>query len=580
MLQLTPDQAEALENVEETIFHLQLAAHLTGQWPVVAERLGERLPAFVELAVRTARKHRLTIVAGIARYVSLCFVWGPGFEQKPGFEWARDALADEHRHEWLIVHQLVRRTIAALLAKPGSALPSAQALLDADSRLIQMFSGHGRIGRLLLREGLELPRVACDADAAEIRLVEPPARHEYQVSASGSTRVAAPNLPVPLRIDAKRAHWPVSISILADDQASGPPVRLQVRIAATAVCDPEWHPHVALATTHGQFEARGHEARAISWLLHAPSAAGSGTEPAPAIGEEAFPEVSRLDVTTCGLRDDGIPLAEGKVQVWVYPATQWLLELAHSGKQILNWPGPAAEPVGNTRVRLECDGVARDSTAWSKGFQENLGSAIQAAVSRLGGAWERTSGLSQAFVKGQASLLTGRAAVTWGWRTGDNTLSSKALLRFVADLDLMVCVIDLQMVGQLAFGSARATLRLQVKGESPLRTRISREGPDVELPVLMANAVGRFRIPLQLEVEPIATVDGAVLNLCGPCSGALVGEAGLRPRVAGGSGWQWYVSLRIEPAAVPVMLHDPLIGQTRHELSLLPALPLLDWSLG
>ena len=63
-------------------------------------------------------------------------------------------------------------------------------------------------------------------------------------------------------------------------------------------------------------------------------------------------------------------------------------------------------------------------------------------------------------------------------------------------------------------------------------------------------------------------------------SGALVGEAGLRPRTTGGSGWEWFASLRIEPVAVPLTLTDPLLGSLSRSLPLLPALTLLNWCLG
>lgn len=579
MLQLTPEQAEALENVERTMFLQRLGAHLTEQWPAVAERLGERLPAFVDLAVQQAERHRLTFAVGVARFVNLCFLWGTSFEQKPGFEWAMDTLADVHRHEWLIVHQLVRRSIAALSGQNGP-LPSPEALLEADTRLMQAFAGLGRMGRLLLREGLELPRVACDLDVADIRLVDPPPRLEYDVSTTGSSRIAAPPWPPSLRIDPKRPQWPELVSILAPRRNAGPPVRLQVRVAARSVCDSDWHPHVTFTSPHALWESRGHEARAISWLVSMPDSHVPDTDLGAAIAEETFPELSRLSIATCGLRDDGVPLGEGNIQVWVYPASQWLLEVAHSSTQPLTWPGPEVAPSGDTRVRLECDGVARDASAWDAGFKEHLGTALLTAMARLGGAWERTAGVTQAQVVGEASLLTGRAALTWGWREGDRSLSNKALLRFVADLDLMACKLDVVLTGQLALGGARATVRLRLQGEAPLRTRIAREGENPTLPVLMADTVSRFRIPFNLEVEPLATADAAVLNVCGPCSGALVGEAGLRPRVSGGSGWQWYVQLRIEPGVVPIVLHDPLIGQTQRDLPLLPTLPLLDWSLG
>ena len=89
-----------------------------------------------------------------------------------------------------------------------------------------------------------------------------------------------------------------------------------------------------------------------------------------------------------------------------------------------------------------------------------------------------------------------------------------------------------------------------------------------------------LRLPFAVEHDPVAGAEAVVCSRLGPCSGALVGEAGLRPRLSGGSGWQWYVRLAVEPVLAPVVLHDPLLGQTHCTLALLPAMPLLDWSLG
>jgi hypothetical protein len=60
----------------------------------------------------------------------------------------------------------------------------------------------------------------------------------------------------------------------------------------------------------------------------------------------------------------------------------------------------------------------------------------------------------------------------------------------------------------------------------------------------------------------------------------LVGEAGLRPRSEGGSGWQWFANLRVEPVVVEIMVDHPFRGQSRRPVALLPAIDLLRWSLG
>jgi hypothetical protein len=54
----------------------------------------------------------------------------------------------------------------------------------------------------------------------------------------------------------------------------------------------------------------------------------------------------------------------------------------------------------------------------------------------------------------------------------------------------------------------------------------------------------------------------------------------LRPRSQGGSGWQWFANLRVEPAVVEIMVDHPFRGQSRRSVTLLPAIDLLRWSLG
>jgi hypothetical protein len=82
-----------------------------------------------------------------------------------------------------------------------------------------------------------------------------------------------------------------------------------------------------------------------------------------------------------------------------------------------------------------------------------------------------------------------------------------------------------------------------------------------------------------LVVESAARDELAVLNAASLVTGALVGSCGLRMRPEG-SGLQWFATLGIEPAEVVMHLHDPLLGQQEMLHPLLPAMTLLDWSLG
>ena len=90
---MQPQDEEALEQAAWRDFVAGLTDHLAGTWPAMPERLGERYPAFVELAIQQAEKRGLKQIASICRFVNLWFVWGPAYHDKPGFEWAQAILA-------------------------------------------------------------------------------------------------------------------------------------------------------------------------------------------------------------------------------------------------------------------------------------------------------------------------------------------------------------------------------------------------------------------------------------------------------------------------------------------------------
>ena len=90
---MQPDDIATLEAEAWRSFVAQLADHLAGRWPAMPERLAARYPAFVDLAVQQALDKGLARAASVARYVNLCFVWGPAFDDKAGFEWAAAMLA-------------------------------------------------------------------------------------------------------------------------------------------------------------------------------------------------------------------------------------------------------------------------------------------------------------------------------------------------------------------------------------------------------------------------------------------------------------------------------------------------------
>jgi hypothetical protein len=90
----------------------------------------------------------------------------------------------------------------------------------------------------------------------------------------------------------------------------------------------------------------------------------------------------------------------------------------------------------------------------------------------------------------------------------------------------------------------------------------------------------QWKLDFQIAFDPIAVEDAAMVSTLSGCTGNLTGEFGLRPRTQGGGGWQWYMRMESTAVAVDVALHDPILGQSRKFLPLMPATKLLDWSLG
>ena len=97
MLRLSPEQVDLVEQLLLRRHAAGVALVLREAWPAVSERLKERWGAFVEAALQQGHRHGLETPADLARYASLWCIWGAGFEDKPGFEWAREIVADTRR---------------------------------------------------------------------------------------------------------------------------------------------------------------------------------------------------------------------------------------------------------------------------------------------------------------------------------------------------------------------------------------------------------------------------------------------------------------------------------------------------
>jgi len=575
---MKPQDNDEVEQAAWAEFVGQLSAHLAAQWPALPERLGERYAAFVEHAVREAEKRGFDSAAAVARYVNLCFVWGPSFQDKPGFEWASGLLGAQGIGPWGIVHQLVRRSLVELQRLPDARIEPAT-LLSADGRLIDSFGHLGRRGALRPSEPPPRPRRACDLEAVELRLLEP-AVAEHYVHVGGEWQRVALAAPAPLRIDGANPA-PRTVGVLSRPPGERPQARLQLRSRSHAVCDDAVHPSLRFGGPHGLWRWQGHETRAVNWPVATRAQPAPAAGPGSAIAEETTPETTLLELQVCGLRDEGQAIGSVATQVWVWPAAQWWLEVQRAAPAAAPVSGDGREaPRGVTRCRLECDGQPHDMAPLRQGFEQGLDRATGQALQDLLSAWSHVEGLTAPRLEGQLALLVGRAAFTWGWKLSENGLAGPAFMRLLGEIEMQACQAELSFEGELAIAESRSRIVLRCAATAPLRQQLRREASELPLLPVMDAAVARFRLPFEAEVLPLAGDSATLLRPTGPCSGALVGEAGLRPRTTGGSGFEWFAALRLEPVSLPVEWVDPVLGRHSRLQALFAAKDLFNWRLG
>lgn len=572
-----PDSA-ALPDAARARLQERVRAH----WPELGVRLADKLAAFVDLAIANAGAHGLVQKASVARFLNLCCAFGPHFERRPENEWALAILADDRLGEWVKLHQLVVRGATELKRRgaEGNAADGRSAsdqLLRSDRALLAAIDAEARADN---SDAAPLAQLACDLEAVDIRLLEVDWRREYLIHDGAWQRVAITDPALSIRIG-PGGPAPSLVCVLTRTPAAGVAARLQVRLLTHAVCNQDRHPQVVFAGEDGLSSWTGHNARAVSWHVycHAAQPCINGLD--VVLVEETVPRTSLLQATACGLRDEGVPVGPMQTFVWAYPADQWLFVWEREAAVQQHWPQPAnvapARPAAPTRCRIERDGVAVPSTRWARAFHDTLDPQLVEGFEALFAAWQEVT--TDASMTVTAGLLTGHAALSWGWREGTQGLSGGPLMRVLTDVDL-VNSIELLLAGEIAIGVTRTRIRLIVQGSAPMKQQLARERAVPTLLESLLPVVGRWRFAYRVEFDPVAVEQGALWSEAGPCVGALVGEAGLRPRTTGGSGWQWYARLDSEALAIPVCLHDPVLGQTRSTLALLPAVRLLDWSLG
>jgi hypothetical protein len=548
---------------------------LTRHWSAIAARLGDRRGAFLQLVESRARERGFADGVLAARFANLCFAFGTGFETRPENEWALAILLDDRLTPWVKLHQLAVRGAAELNRRSTDGAMLAAQLLATDGQVIDAFDPLLRAGTdmvaIAAADRVIRPRVACDIEAVELRVLDNAWRQEYHL-AQGQWMRRPVTAAAPLRVDAQHAP-PERFTLLTRSGSDEAPCRLQVRQVHHGRCGLGLHPAVRWSGSRESVSFKDEGARSAAWPVSVPT-----TTEAPHLLVESWPEISLVQLSTCGLRDEGVPRGSFDVQLWAYAAHQWLLQLQRDARLGFALPDPKSSPpaVKPTVCKLERDGATVPADAWVRGFDESLRAALAQGFQRLLEVWQPN--VQDATLQADIGLFDGKAAMTWGLREGARGLASPPVQRVVADLD-WTATGTLHLQGKVEYAGARAHLHLRIDGTARQQVVIERLHADVDLLAAMQGAVLRWRWPVQLDYDPVADDDGSIFSEVGPCSGALTGSLGLRPTVTGGGGWEWFATLAIEPVATRVVVHDPLLGRSESHMALLGSVSLLDWSL-
>jgi hypothetical protein len=466
-----------------------------------------------------------------------------------------------------------------------------QALAVLDEALMD----RGTLGSLQ-RGGRVALGQACDIDAIDIRLADPLAIRQYVLD-QGQWQYL-PGAPaqdaVTLVADRTRAQserrageasatdsaaLPQRLALLSPSTGAKP-ARMRVRTLAASCCDPLVHPLVTFSGPLGQSEWRGALAGDVHLELHAETPAEpSAGALRPSLALAGAARVSMLTLSSCGVRDSGTPIAEQSTRIEVRAADQHLLAWRREPATALDWPTPPAGPQAApaARCRVERDGVAFDSSRWQAGLEE-LDRKLGTGLDRLFRDWERTSGVTSPRMRAEPAVMCGDAGLSWGWTDGPGGMQADAFFRILGRMELIACQMNLALGGTWTMQGASCSLSLQCHGRTALQSTWERGAVDAELLPSLTPTQTSFRHPFVLQLEASAQAEAATLG-CGPVTGALVGSCGLRAR-SDGMGLQWFAKIGIEPVQAKVHWHDPLLGLAEINLPLLPALDLLDWSLG
>lgn len=581
MLQITPEQLEQVEALQLRRDARELPRLLGGAWPEVAAQLQARWPAFVEVALERAQQIGLRHVAELARYASLCCLWGAGFEAKPRFEWAAAIVGDAALSPTLRLHQLTHGSREELVRRAARAAPSSDALTPAgfDKALAAVEAGLLRVarGRAIFLDQPPPPRPrACDLAAVSFAIVEPKPLQGYQSQDGRWRRVDLPPwAPQPETLSAPLGE-PRLLPVLSRAAGAGASARLQLAVNTLARCDAH-HPEVLHVSGAGRLAWRGADTARLSLTLHAPPSPPPDDRLGPiGIGHGEPPDVQTVSIASCGIRDAGAPLGRLELGLQVHAATQRLVEVMHGALPAQAWPaegGPPPLNTASTGCRLEIDGHAEAAPAWLKAWQ-GLQPAARAGLEKLFIAWSRQMAGTTGRMEAELAPLVGQAGLAWGWQ---HEADGAVALRVQGAIDFAALVLDLRLAGELDWAGSRARVSLRAQGRSEWRTALDQRGS-----AGLDEVKTGWRHPFVLGVEAIATGQPALLS-AGPLPeelrGAVVGECGLRPR-PDGRGHQWFYRLAIEAVSVSLLRNDPAGGTQRQRRELLPSLTLIDWSAG
>jgi hypothetical protein len=576
---LDAEQAGRLQAIAHRRDLQRLGAALASAMPTLPGRLAARYDEFIALGASRAAAQGLSHLLCLGRYVACWAVLGGDFETR--HRWAGALLADRDCDEGAKVFRLGVRTAEQLSNAPQSGQMTAAEFSQSLQHLDALLRAGGAIGSLLPRESIRLGS-PCDLDALEISVVEGAAPPQHYAAADGQwSRVAVAARPAPIRLggagDAGAVALPPQLSLLGP--SDGVAV-LRLRLRIEHCCDAEVHPRVSVQAANGANEWRGLPARDLRLSLPPgpPEPAQRGGL-SPVIAAQSQPQYGLLAVTSCGLRAAGPVIGALSTQIAVYPDQQHLMTWQREPGPPLSWPEVSGAPAfAPSRLRIERDGSAVDAARWQAGF-DDLDRQLLAGLSRLATSWQRESGVTQPRVSAEPRVLCGAAGITWGWAGGPDGIATPAYHRVAGQIDVLACQLDLRCSGTLAVQGSSSRLLLGCAASAPLRTAWQRLAGQVDLDESLQAAQIRFSLPFTLALEPTAEADAALLGIAGPVNGALVGSCGLRSR-ADGAGLQWFAALDIEPVSVLLHWHDPLLGQQELQRPLLPALKLLDWSLG